>query len=199
MALLLLSFVPGSTPDAQSAPTERGGGKSLLAGLPALPKPHWSWPRRLPRGADTVNDTFATLRDYGRITHSLPLYLGRLPHQSAQALAEWDESIRICAEVNCTLALNWSPWYACMPGKMGPADASYRGPEEADSMVYFTRLLANASAALAALNTQHRAAVQIGAVLLDSEKYLLQKTQVTESTNLPLRLVCFGLGCDTLS
>ena len=143
-------------------------GVSLLAGLPPLPKPHYSWPRYLPRREGTVNDTEATLVDYARITHSLPLYLGRLPSHGAEA--EWEQSVRICHQVNCTLALNWSPWYEKMPGHMGPADPTYSGPEEAEEMAMFAGLLANASAALERLNAARGSSVKVGAVLLDSEK-----------------------------
>ena len=101
--LLPLLLCDGATGTASITNTP-----SLLAGLPALPKPHYSWPRRLPRADDTVNDSLATLKDYGRITHSLPLYLGRLPsawstNPSVEAEQEWDETVRICAEVNCTV------------------------------------------------------------------------------------------------
>jgi len=82
------------------------------------------------------------------ITHSLALYLGRLPSHGAEA--EWEQSVRICHQVNCTLALNWSPWYEKMPGHMGPADPTYSGPEEAEEMAMYVGLLANASAALVA-------------------------------------------------
>jgi hypothetical protein len=46
---------------------------NLLAGLPALPKPHYSWYTMDFKGAQTIaNDNRATLIDYARITHSFP-------------------------------------------------------------------------------------------------------------------------------
>lgn len=156
-----------------------------LAGLPALPKIHWSWPRALAgRSGDChdglcANDSAAILKDYGRITHSLPLSLAR------QDEDEWDESVQVCAEVNCTLALNWSPWYSKMPGKMGPADPTYIGPEEKEEMALFQGTLNNASALVSRLNARHGASVKVGALLIDSEKYEFCDHHNDSATNKP--------------
>lgn len=105
------------------------------------------------------------------------------PHVSAKRPSPWlsdwpPEALtwvtvlgRLATHCVFQIALNWSPWYDLMPGKMGPADARYAGPEEAESMASYSALLANASHALAALNVRHSSAVKIGAVVLDSEKY----------------------------
>ena len=50
-----------------------------------------------------------------------------------------------------------------MPGKMGPADPSYAGPEEALEMALLEGLLAEASTLLRVLNAKHGSKVVVGA------------------------------------
>jgi hypothetical protein len=58
-----------------------------------------------------------------------------------------------------------------MPGKMGPSDPTYIGPEEAEEMALMNGLLKNASQLLRRLNAKHSTSVAVGAIILDSEKY----------------------------
>jgi hypothetical protein len=113
-ALIVLGLVASSSSTAieHVSTTAADQSYSPLAGLPALSKTHWSWPRagcKWGEGGDgsgglCSNDTEATIKDYARITHSLPLSLSR------QDVREWDQSVRICHEVieaggNCSLGI----------------------------------------------------------------------------------------------
>eukprot|EP01047_Picozoa_sp_COSAG01_P052004 COSAG01_NODE_5423_length_4272_cov_4.074766_3_plen_335_part_00 len=87
-----------------------------LAGLPALPKPHYSWYRYLENASWSSlggADNHATLVDYARITHSLPVvHCGDLSTGCAGSKAEAEAAVAICVEAggNCTISMDWSPF-----------------------------------------------------------------------------------------
>ena len=115
LLLLLLAASPAATTrhaDDEPDPVI-GWPRSPLAHLPALPKTHISW------GLAGVpyNTSSPTVRDFARITHSLPI---RVPlHGDSATFAEdgtdavqIEQAVKICADTNASLNLNWSPWWA---------------------------------------------------------------------------------------
>jgi hypothetical protein len=129
-----------------------------LAGLPALPKIHHSYPLYLDVAAPGLQ---AVLHDYARITGAVaPAPLWSLTRAEGHAAA------RIAVGANATVDLNYSPWVS--PGSPFPPHVppTYDGPEEAAEMALYDKRL---RAARRWVETEGGAAV--GAVLLDQERW----------------------------
>ena len=145
-----------------------------LAGLPALPKVHHSWPIASFKGFSKwpkldVNNPL--LLDYARITHALPLDLN---YESTQALTATavHKVISICAKSNASLSLNWSPFISdtCANGVCrDPRQWTSNMQKQID---FFRSQLTNITAWLKQANTARQAgtsAVAVGAILIDQE------------------------------
>ena len=116
-----------------------------LAGLPALPKAHYSWP--FPAGWPTLDASDPLLLDYARITHSLPV---NLAHNALKSFTKpiVQELVAACAKVNASLALNWSPYITfCQPECRDPR---YNGPKAAMEIEFFKSQLTNLTSWFAA-------------------------------------------------
>jgi hypothetical protein len=146
-----------------------------LKGLPALRRPHLSWPfpepgnlnGKGPRGGYLSNSSTAFLdgflHDFVRVTGSCPLGLS---HTTQLEVATCAALCHInAAEPSKCIAVNYSPWYAKFPG----SDPTVTGATEDAEMAYYTGLLGSVSAWLA--TAEHGSAVGIGAFLLDQEKF----------------------------
>ena len=141
-----------------------------LAGLPALPKVHHSWPIHS-FGADggwpRLSSSNALLLDYARITHALPLDLN---YHSKLTEATVREVVHTCAKANASLSLNWSPFITfCQPECRDP---TRWGPEEQREIEFFRSQLGNVTVWLRRANAARPAqtpAVTVGAVLIDQE------------------------------
>ena len=138
-----------------------------LRGLQPLPKYHHAWPPDpiyLANGSAGFMD--GLLHDYVRITGSCNLPLNSQP---AVLRARVDVCVQICTAVAANrsrdappvLAVQWSPWFHAFPS----ADPTVRGSAEQAELALYGSLLSNLSSRLAATP------VQLGAVLLDSEKF----------------------------
>ena len=153
-----------------------------LRGLPALPKPHHSW------GIDALyftNESFAdgVLHDYVRITHSAPIQYGcdnPLGPTSRCGSCGDNASCVIGAVIACArataanngtieakLAINWSPWTHEF---QGGADPTSTAGEQADLDAY-SSYLTRLKRSIAAANVKAGTAVQVGVVMLDSERF----------------------------
>ena len=106
-----------------------------LLGLPALKKPHYSWP--LPYVSSTAFGGAQV--DFARITGSFPLGLysdcpppGSPAHEDNKTEAM--EGINIARLAGAGLVLSWSPWYNCFEAPGGrqsiPGDPRVVGAEE---------------------------------------------------------------------
>jgi hypothetical protein len=153
-----------------------------LAGLPALPKTHHSWPiysfmagaQRKGGAAEvpqwpTLDADSPILLDYARITHSLPLDLNWHGGQVITA-AIVREVVFLCAKANASLSLNWSPYISfCQPGCKDPRRW---GPEEQKEINFFGNQLSNITLWLRQANDvrpAHTNPVTVGAILIDQE------------------------------
>ena len=113
---------------ASVLPSSIGG--NPFAGLPRLPKPHYSWPicgiaRSM---AGCIKRSDRVLVDFVRVTGVLPLGLNgvNMPTQWDTSFDESTvpEAVAICATVNCTLGLFYSPWGQFYPS---PDDPTFEG------------------------------------------------------------------------
>ena len=122
------------------------------------------------------NTSSPTLRDFARITHSLPI---RVPlHGDSATFAEdgtdahqISQAVKICADTNATLNLNWSPWYYYYNCTACKSDPRVQGEPEAAEIGLFTEYLNRAKDWVAAANKQWGTDVKITSVALDSEKF----------------------------
>jgi hypothetical protein len=143
---------------------------NLLKGLPALPKPHYSWPLPGLFLAD-VEHADGVLIDFARITSSVPLDLTYM----ASADRGWDTvqvAVQAChrATPNCTLAINYSPWQR-WPNANDEPDPTLRGPPEAAELAHYRAGLANVSRLVLTANAELGSDVRVGALLIDSEVF----------------------------
>eukprot|EP01052_Picozoa_sp_SAG31_P005379 SAG31_NODE_236_length_19594_cov_7.018620_5_plen_412_part_00 len=139
-----------------------------LRGLPALPKPHYSWPLPGLFLAD-VGHADGVLVDFARVTHSIPLDLTYMAGQNKG----W-EMVAVAVEAchragpNCTLAINYSPWQN-WPNANDEPDPTLRGAAEEAELAHFRTSLSNTTHWIRVANAELGANVRVGALLLDSE------------------------------
>ena len=149
-----------------------------LAGLPALPKPHYSWYRALQNSTYSrlgAADNHATLVDYARITHSMPVvHCGSTSTGCPESHAEVDAAVEICVEAggNCTLSLDWSPYIDESEHLGTRIDPRITTPLEQKALATFEIFLRNvtrwAAEASAAQPGGHH--ITVGAIGLDQEQ-----------------------------
>ncbi len=158
-----------------SAPRPLARDANPLAGLPALPKPHFSWYRYAKR-----IDNYATLVDYARITHSVPIV-----HNANQS--EITDAVNLCYHAdgcgttagctsshNCSLALNWSPYVKTLEAAKAthkPADPTKTSPLEESYLAEFSAWAANVTRWAAQASAHNGREVRIGAVIFDQEAF----------------------------
>jgi len=180
-AVLLLACV-----EAAAGGEDSGGGvggpaplakdANPLAHLPPLPKPHHSWYRYAKR-----SDNEATLVDYARITHSVPIVHNANQSEITAAVnlcyhADGCGTTAGCAATthNCSLALNWSPYVKTMEAAKAthhPADPTKTTPEELRYLATFSAWCTNATRWAALASAANGREVRIGAVILDQEAF----------------------------
>ena len=159
-------------PAAELLPAAAGGLGQLgssrpLALLPALPKTHFSWCRFA-----TPTDSFATLVDYARITHSVPVCPNANESQVAQAVhacyhgdgCGTSKGCSCSATLNCSLALNWSPY---AKAQHGGADPTKTTAAELAYLREFGEWASNATRWAATASAQLGRDVRVGAVILE--------------------------------
>ena len=173
--LALLLVLPLSSSPAHSVALNTTGTPAAAAGtfpldvslrsVPALPKVHHSsYFDFLSVGTDSSNPL---LVEFARITHSFPvdLNIDASPIFNATTI---DEAVHICvlSGGNCSLALNYSPWF---PGSFGASWHTPFGGPEAHALQYYRTKLASVKAWVAAANERYSSNVNVSAVLLDQE------------------------------
>ncbi len=160
-----------------------------LAGLPQLPKPHYSWP------FNGITQNFSqspVIRDYARITHAVPVDLNfRLygkpscqprsdPHGGALNFKQnIREAVKLCAskEVNCSLTGNYSPYRACGAGCKDfwancTKSATCEWPINLQWEVgCYTSILKLADEVVKQTNKELGSSVRFGSVLFDQEYF----------------------------
>lgn len=135
-----------------------------LRKLPALTKPHYSWPCGVHCGPG--RDAWV---EYARITHSIGLSVNHARRGVCEIACD---VVRLAQERypagECVLNLNYSPW---LPGTCGLSvrQPEQFGPEIERELVFLRGQLSKIKAWLDAYNAKHKSAVRIGAILLDSE------------------------------
>jgi hypothetical protein len=156
--LLLLSWSPQSDPPSPPAVLQ----SNPLKSLPALAKPHYSWPfppSYLRNSSVSFIDGF--IGDYVRITHSCPLSASSSQIE-VETCAFW--CLAKASLPSRCIAINFSPWYHFFPGH----DPTVTGPPEKAELSYYRNLLTNVSGWLSKASASR---VGIGAFLLDQEKF----------------------------
>jgi hypothetical protein len=150
-----------------------------LAGLPALPKPHYSWYRYLSNKTYSklgAADNHATLVDYARITHSMPVvHCGNVQLGCPDTHAEVNFSVAICIEAggNCTLSLDWSPYINEAEHLGSRIDPRITTPLEQTSLRTFETFLRNVTQWAAIASAAHPVPghnITIGAIGFDQEQ-----------------------------
>ena len=147
-------------------------GWSPLAGLPPLPKPHHSWLSSDPTFASATDPL---TRDVVRITGSCPVYACFGDSGSCHApshpcsndtasRAAVEACVALATPVNATIAINYSPWYCIYRGN----DPTTRTK---DALADTARELQLWSANLGKIKSWLGGRAEVGAVLLDSEKF----------------------------
>jgi hypothetical protein len=137
---------------------------NVLAGLPALPKVHHSWPL-------AVNWTDPRMQpillDYARITHAVGL-----------SMEDWgvaqdviNAAVRICAKTEAIIEFTYTPWGTDESPFPRHALPTYEGPEEAAELALFTKKCSAAARAIKAANAQLSTAVKFGGILFDQERW----------------------------
>ena len=112
-----------------------------------LPKPHFSWYRYAKR-----SDNWATLVDYARITHSVPIVHNANQSEIVNAVnlcyhADGCGTTAGCSSThNCSLAINWSPYVKTMEAAKAahePADPTKTTTLEESYLAEFSAWSAN--------------------------------------------------------
>lgn len=141
-----------------------------LRGLPALLKPHYSWP--LPGlFLSDVEHADGVLLDFARITGSVPLDLTYM----AGSDKGWGMilvAVEAChrAGPRCALAVNYSPWQQ-WPNANDEPNPTLRGAPEQAELAHYRAGLENVSHWVSVANAELGSAVQVGALLIDSEVF----------------------------
>ena len=183
-ALLLLLCVAAAPlpplPTGRRQQDDLAAAANPLAGVPALPKVHHSWPL-------AVNFTDPAMRpvleDYARITHAVAA--GALFWTPTQAVM--DVAVEICAKTGAVLEFEYSPWGEDASPYPRSALPMYTGPEEAAEIALFTRRCQATKQLIVAANAKFGTNISIGALLLDQERWCadcyayLNVTNVTEA------------------
>ena len=201
------------TPTPADLKIDTGEGNPL-AGLPALPKIHHSYTmcRPGPPGvmpwkdcAFPVDSNSALQLDFARITHAWALAVafnaGGYPAHTAAGVPIWNNSIfaatqnktevveatRLCAKVNASITINYSPWATwwgssklyCPTGP-NDCDPTIRGTGEELELRFFRQRMANIVTWIAETNAELGSSVHIGAVALDCEQFLINWANETQ-------------------
>ena len=148
-----------------------------LKGLKPLRKPHLSWPfPALYLNSSAAGFLDGLLHDYVRITGGCSIDAGTLAVAGAVetcvALCAATAASRAAANLPPSVVVfNYSPWYAKFPG----TDPTVTGAPEKAELEYYSEQLQ----AVASVLRQSGAAVQLGAILLDSEKFNTKTVNTT--------------------
>lgn len=149
----------------RSAPVDPAA--NPLAGLPALPKTHHSWPL-------AVNWTdplmHPVLTDYARITHAVSFSMEYADFADPDNAAVM-EAVRICAKTGALIEFNYSPWETDASPFPRHVLPMYEGPEEAAELALFAKKCGDAAALLTAANAKLGTAVNFGGILFDQERW----------------------------
>jgi hypothetical protein len=161
-----------------------------LIGLKELQKVHHSWPiptQFLLNSSVVFLD--GLLQDYVRITGACALPLEDMtvpprapggtssPARSPAAGSTLETCLQLCRAVRAArkgpapvITVNFSPWYKNFPGR----NASVTGAPEKMELEYYTQNLEALATALKAQTADDR--IELGAILLDSEKFYFTPT-----------------------
>lgn len=147
-----------------------------LAPLPSLPKPHHGFTT----GLHLFEPNNPLLYEYTRITHSVGMNLRWFSER------EFRRAVEICHAINQTnpeipavVAINYSPFHYYLPAGATPM---YRGPEYDEELLQCTERLNQARDWMAQLNQLYGSDVRIGAIILDTELWLVQEAGAGRET-----------------
>jgi len=141
-----------------------------LRQLDPLQKTHYSWP--VP-GSRIIHQTDPLIHEYVRLS-------GAISMRCEDVTQHW---IRRCVAISKAvtaesplirpkIGLNYSPWYHVFPSDAAP---TYVGPEHDQEIALFRQKLTLARDWLATENAAQGANVQIGAVMIDCERWHYKK------------------------
>jgi len=168
LALLGASITSSSPALPQYAPNK-------LSTLPALPKPHHSWP--LPAGiAQTQPQVYL---DFVRITHSAPLDVLYSTQSDVESAVEACASA-MASGTPASVAVNFSPWTVDLGWPTGTAP-TVEGSLESTAMQLYNIRATNVSQWLQQANSAHQTNVSVGVVMIDSESFELNESQPFDS------------------
>lgn len=151
-----------------------------LAGIPALPKVHHSWPLAINFTDPAVRPV---LEDYARITHAVAA--GALAWTPTQQVV--DVAVEVAAKTGAILEFEYNPWgedASPFPRHVLPM---YEGPEEGAELALFASRCQATKTLISAANAKLGTNLTIGAILLDQERWCsdcyayLNITNVTEA------------------
>jgi len=169
MFLLITGFAELGCSD-DSIPLPKEDVIKKLQGLQRLPKVHYSW-ALAPELFEKENDQL--ISELTRIMGAISIS------------AEWtnknqiDQCVKICAQLNklkpsvpYSIGINFSPWHRKFGKDLPPTD---RGPTYDAELQYFKERLTLVKKWIEASNQKYNSHVQVGALMLDSERFYVQK------------------------
>jgi hypothetical protein len=158
------------SPKNPAGASSRGQIVEWLRALEPLPKVHYSWPIP-PLLLDHPDDP--RLYEYVRLT------------RAASVSGEWvtpsrfEAAVDVCRRVNArapgrevTIAINYSPWHRRFDKSLPPTD---EGPTHRAELDFLRERLSLLRGWLDEINQTHGAAVRIGALLFDSERFVTRE------------------------
>jgi hypothetical protein len=140
---------------------------SKLIKLKPLPKPHYSWGL----GPEFLNDpnNNEKLYELARITHTICIK-GEWVTE-----AQIDKCVYVCAKANMlkpsipsSIGINYSPWHIKFGKDLPPTD---RGATYFDEISFFVKRLNFIKSWVKAKNAYYKSNVEVGALLLDCERF----------------------------
>ena len=143
-----------------------------LRALNPLPKVHYSW--HIERGSRLLEpENSQIVYQLARITHALSVKGEVVTEQQI------DGCVYNCARVNmtkpeipCRIGVNFSPWHRKFDKNLPPTD---RGPTYYAEIVFFAERMNNIKKWVAAANRKYQSNVEVGVLLLDSERFYVKK------------------------
>lgn len=137
-----------------------------LRELDPLQKTHYSWP--VP-GSRIIHETDPLIHEYVRLTGAVSMRLEDVTQHWIRRCVSISKAVTDeTPTIHPKIGLNYSPWYHVFPRDAAP---TYVGPEHAGEIALFREKLVMARDWLAAENAAQGAHVEIGAVLIDSERF----------------------------
>lgn len=169
---LVILAATASGGEKATGPLQKSSIVAKLQELEPLPKVHYSW--HIERGSRLLEpENSQVVYQLARITHALSVCGEYVTEQQI------DGCVYNCARVNmtkpeipCRIGVNFSPWHRKFDKNLPPTD---RGPTYYAEIGFFAERMNNIEKWVAAANRKYQSNVEVGVLLLDSERFYVKK------------------------